>query len=55
MKVFVYGTLMKGMQYHNLLQDARFLGKAMVKGVGLYCVTAQYPGVIPMMDGFVRS
>lgn len=55
MKVFVYGTLMQGLQNYSHLQGAKFLGKATIRGFGLYCVSSHYPGVVPMMDGFVRG
>lgn len=54
-KVFVYGTLMEGLSNHSLLETSQFVGKATLKGYGLFCVTPYYPGIIPMVDGAVRG
>ena len=54
-KVFVYGTLMQGFSNYGLLQEARFLGPAVLNGYGLYCVTPYYPGIIPKQGAAVRG
>jgi len=45
-KVFVYGTLMKGnSNYERFLVDANFIGKFIAKGFALYDL-GSYPGII---------
>ena len=44
-KIFVYGTLMKGMVNHAFLKDSKFVGKAEVSGFDMYLL-GNYPGVI---------
>ena len=51
MRLFLYGTLMKGHSNHHLLQEvgAKFIGKAYVKDKDLYFV---YPNSFPaIVDG----
>jgi gamma-glutamylcyclotransferase (GGCT)/AIG2-like uncharacterized protein YtfP len=47
MKVFVYGTLMKGCRNHRLLINEKFVGEGKLQNYGLYNVTSSYPGVVP--------
>lgn len=47
MKVFVYGTLMKGCQNHRLLKNETFVGVGKIQNYGMYNVTPLYPGVVP--------
>ena len=47
MRVFVYGTLLKGNSNHDVyLKDALFLGKARAENFALYSFGA-YPGAVP--------
>ncbi|HHX75244.1 MAG TPA: gamma-glutamylcyclotransferase [Firmicutes bacterium] len=54
-KIFVYGTLMKGLSNHYLLQEAKFICPATLNGYGLYCVTPDFPGIVPMHGAAVRG
>ena len=46
-KVFVYGTLMKGnSNYQDFLSEAKFVGKVIAEGFALYDLGC-YPGIIP--------
>ncbi len=49
--VAVYGSLMSGMRNHNLLSDARFVGKGGFKG-SMYSLGA-FPGVNLSGEGLV--
>ena len=46
-KVFVYGTLMKGnSNYQDFLSEAKFIGEVIAEGFALYDL-GNYPGIIP--------
>ena len=34
--VFVYGTLLKGLNNHHVLGDSQFLGKKIARGLQMY-------------------
>lgn len=44
-KVFVYGTLLKGLERHQTLRNSHFLGPALLSGACLYDLGA-YPGAV---------
>lgn len=44
-KVFVYGTLLKGLERHQALKNSHFLGPALLSGACLYDLGA-YPGAV---------
>lgn len=44
-KVFVYGTLMKGYWNHHYLEGQKYLGPARIKGYAMYQVSS-FPGII---------
>lgn len=54
MKVFVYGTLMKGHGNHILLENDKFLGNAVLKDYGLYNVSS-FPGIIKQDGAAVKG
>lgn len=43
--LFVYGTLMNCRSNHRLLAGARYIGKAVLEGFGMYKVSS-FPGII---------
>lgn len=53
--VFVYGSLMRGRSNHEILKDSYYIGRAMVKGIGLYNVTPYYPGAVRKRGKMVRG
>lgn len=54
MKVFVYGTLMRGQWNHSLLRQACFAGWAVLEDYALYRV-ASFPGIAPSGGCRVRG
>lgn len=54
MNVFVYGTLMKGHGNHVLLEEEKFLGKAVLEDYGLYNVSS-FPGIIKQESSAVKG
>lgn len=46
-KVFVYGTLVKGGRLHPHLENSTFIGDAALNDYALYNVTDWYPGILP--------
>ena len=54
MKVFVYGTLMRGRAHHGLLREARFEGRAVLDDYALYRI-ASFPGIAPCAGCRVRG
>lgn len=44
-KVFVYGTLLQGLERHEALEQSQFLGPALLSGACLYDLGA-YPGAV---------
>jgi len=54
-KVFVYGTLMRGEDNHDLfLSESKFIGYAELAGYGLYNVSS-YPGIVPECNEKVKG
>jgi gamma-glutamylcyclotransferase (GGCT)/AIG2-like uncharacterized protein YtfP len=53
-RLFVYGTLMRGQAAAHLLQDARFVGEACALGFALVD-TGAYPAMIPDAVGTVSG
>ena len=51
-KVFVYGTLMKGRGNHYLLDGRIFIGQGSLQGYGMYQVRS-YPGIVPEPGGSI--
>ena len=54
MKVFVYGTLMKGHGNNILLENDTFLSNALLDGYGLYKVSS-FPGIIKHCGAAVKG
>ena len=48
-KVFVYGTLMKGMRNHYYLKDSTYLGIDEIEGYTMYNI-GSYPGIVKGSD-----
>lgn len=48
-KVFVYGTLMKGMRNHYYLKDSTYLGIDEIEGYTMYNI-GSYPGIVKGLD-----
>lgn len=54
-RVFVYGTLMRGGHYHQqFLTGHKFLGNGVISGYALYGL-GSYPGVVPEKGEQVRG
>lgn len=54
-KVFVYGTLLNGREYHSqYLFQSTFLGRAEVMDFAMYAVSA-YPGIVPEIGEKVKG
>jgi gamma-glutamylaminecyclotransferase len=55
MKLFVYGTLMRGnSNYEEYLLGGRFIGKAVLKDYALYDL-GDYPGIVPRRGSNVKG
>jgi len=50
-KVFVYGSLLRGLGNHRLLSDSTFLGEAATKPYFLMVDLGYFPGLIEDIDG----
>ena len=48
-KIFVYGTLMKGMRNHYYLKDSTYLGVDEIEGYTMYNI-GSYPGIVKGSD-----
>lgn len=54
-KVFVYGTLMRGNSNNSFyLKDSSFVGKGIIKGYALYDL-GSYPGIIPLENEYTKG
>ena len=53
-KVFVYGTLLKGMRFHNILENAECLGNAEIEDYKMYDM-GSYPAIRPSKKGKVKG
>lgn len=49
MRVFVYGTLMKGFRNNHYLEQAKYICDAKITGYDLYKVST-YPGIVKSQD-----
>ena len=45
MKVFVYGTLKRGLYNHRLLTQAKYLGEGVLHDYGVFNMPVGYPGI----------
>lgn len=52
MYLFVYGTLMNGRSNHRFLAESKYIGKAVLKGYGMYGVSS-FPGIIKKSGSIV--
>ena len=55
MKVFVYGTLMKGQSNSRYLDECKWVGKATIKGFRLYDTGYGFPGIKHAMTDRVKG
>ncbi|MCD7949073.1 MAG: gamma-glutamylcyclotransferase [Erysipelotrichaceae bacterium] len=54
-KIFVYGTLRKGMYYHHYLEHEKFCGYGYIKGSLYSLVDRHYPGFILAGNHLVKG
>ena len=53
-RLFVYGTLMKGQRAHDLLENSKYLGKAILKGYRKMDLI-YYPGIVKDKNSIVEG